>query len=155
SPFGIYGTLSAQFQKFEDRPGNFPTPVFSPHFYLLLNEQFLLEVNPEVQPDRVNLESAQLDWFLHDNLTLVFGRFYSPLGFFNERLHPTWVFKTPDRPLVFQQVFPSLLSMNGAQARGAIELGDWPVKVEYCALVTNGFSLNAVNPTARDFANLA
>jgi hypothetical protein len=156
SPLGIYGTLSSQFVKFQDRPSNFPTTVFSPHFYLLLNEQFMLEANPEIEPfGEINLESAQLDWFLHDNLTAVFGRFYSPLGFFNERLHTTWVFKTPDKPLLFNQVFPSLLSMNGVMLRGAMALGCSPFKLEYAGVVTNGFSLTTARPTAQDFANLA
>ena len=155
SPLGIYGTLSSPFVKFQDRPSNFPTTVFSPHFYLLLNERVLMEVNPEVESDgTTDLESAQLDWFLHDNLTLVVGRFYSPLGFFNERLHTTWIFKTPDRPLMFSQVFPSPLSMNGVQLRGAVELGGWPVKLEYSGVVTNGFSMTAAQPNAVDFANL-
>lgn len=155
SPLGIYGTLSSQFVKFQDRPSNFPTAVFSPHFYLLLNERVLMEVNPEVESDgSTDLESAQLDWFLHDNLTLVVGRFYSPLGFFNERLHTTWIFKTPDRPLMFSQVFPSPMSMNGVQLRGAVELGGWPVKLEYSGVVTNGFSMTAADPTAADFADL-
>ncbi len=154
SPLAIYGTLAADFQDFQAANGNFPSPVFSPHFYLLLNEQFLLEANPEFREDRVSLESAQLDWFVHDNLTLVVGRFYSPLGFFNERLHTSWVFKTPDRPLMFQQVFPSPLSFDGLQARGAVVVGDWPVKLEYAALVGNGLSLNVAGPTARDVADL-
>lgn len=154
SPLAVYGTFAAEYQSFQDAPNNFPSPVFSPHFYLLLNEQFLLEVNPEIRATQVELESCQLDWFLHDNLTLVFGRFYSPLGFFNERLHTSWIYKTPDRPLMFAQVLPSSLSFNGVMARGAAYLGDHPVKLEYAAVVTNGFSLPGASPSARDFADL-
>ena len=51
SPFGIWGTLSGTADKFQDRHGNFGTPLFSPHFYMLLNERFLLEVNPEFDPN--------------------------------------------------------------------------------------------------------
>jgi hypothetical protein len=116
----------------------------------------LLEANPEFELDgSTDLESAQLDWFLHDNLTLVVGRFYSPLGFLNERLHTTWIFKTPDRPLMFSQVFPSPWSMNGVMLKGAVELGGWPAKLEYSGVVTNGFSMTAAQPDAADFANLA
>ncbi len=154
SPLSIYGTFSADYQRFQEQNSNFASPVFSPHLYLLLNEQFLLEVNPEFRGTQVELESVQMDWFLHDNLTLVVGRFYSPLGFFNERLHTTWVFKTPDRPLIFQQVFPSPLSFSGVQLRGAQYLGDWPVKLEYSSFVANGFSLTATNPRPRDLADL-
>jgi len=154
SPLGIYGTFAANYTDFQDAVGNFPSPVFSPHFYMLLNEQFLLEVNPEFRAEDVRLESAQLDWFLHDNLTLVVGRFYSPLGFFNERLHTTWVYKTPDRPLMFQQVLPASLSFDGAQLRGAAYLGMLPVKLEYSGVMANGLSMATAAPAARDFADL-
>ncbi len=154
SPLAIYGTLAATFTAFEDTNSNFASPTFSPHFYLLLNETFVLEANPEFNAQDVELESAQLDWFLTDNLTLVLGRFYSPLGFFNERLHTSWIYKTPDRPLMFSQVLPSSLSFNGAMLKGAAYLWDLPVKLEGSAVVTNGFSLGAANPTRRDFADL-
>jgi hypothetical protein len=154
SPLAIYGTLASNFTAFEDTVSNFAAPTFSPHFYLLLNERFLLEANPEFNAQAVELESAQLDWFLSDHLILVVGRFYSPLGWFNERFHTSWIYKTPDRPLMFSQVLPASLSFNGLMLRGATYLGDWPVKLEGAAVVTNGFSLVAANPTARDFADL-
>ena len=154
SPIGFYGTLAADFVDFQEQPSNFPSPVFSPHFYMLLNEEFLFEINPEIRANGINLESAQVDWFVGDHLTVVFGRFYSPLGFFNERLHTSWIFKTPDRPLMFQQVYPAPLSFTGVQARGAAYPTELPVKLEYSAFVADGFSLDARNPTARDFADL-
>ncbi len=154
SPVAIYGTLAGNFTNFEDAPSNFPAAVFSPHFYLFLNEQFLLEANPEFSGQNVELESAQLDWFLNDHLTLVVGRFYSPIGFFNERMHTSWIYKTPDRPLMFSQVLPASLSFNGLMLKGATYLCDWPVKLEFASFVTNGFSLAANQPTAKDFADL-
>lgn len=154
SPLGIYGTFAANYTDFQDALGNVPSPVFSPHFYMLLNEQFLLEVNPEFRAEDVELESAQLDWFLHDNLTLVVGRFYSPLGFFNERFHTTWIYKTPDRPLMFSQVLPASLSFNGAMLKGGAYLGMLPVKLEYSSVVANGLSMATATPGAKDFADL-
>lgn len=155
SPLAIYGTMATDFNAFQDRPSNFPSSVFSPHFYLLLNERFLLEANPEFRAGgETDLESGQIDIFLTDNLTLIAGRFYSPLGFFNERLHTSWVFRTPDRPLMFFQVFPSPLSFNGVQLRGARYIAELPVKLEYSGVVSNGFSLAAANPTARNVADL-
>jgi hypothetical protein len=155
SPFGVWGTFTANFTKFGGSNSEFPTPDFSPHFYLLLNEHFLLEANPDITAQTIDLESAQLDWFITDHLTLVAGRFYAPLGFFNDRLHTTWIFKTADRPLMFSQVLPEQLNINGVMLRGADYPTSWPVKLEYAAFVSNGFSLAATNPTAKDFADLA
>jgi hypothetical protein len=154
SPLSIYGTLSTGYRDFEDANSRFTTPIFSPHFYLLLNEQFMLEANPEFQADGTDLESAQLDWFAADHWTFVVGRFYSPLGFFNERIHTAWINKSADRPLMFEQVFPSPLSFNGLMGRGARYLGDSPLKLEYATLVANGLSLEEDAPDAHDFADL-
>jgi hypothetical protein len=161
SPIAIYGTLAGDYQDFQDsgdrnnyREGNFNSPVFSPHFYLLLNEHFLFEINPEFRSSGVEIQSAQIDWFINDHLTMVAGRFYSPLGFFSERLHTSWVYKTPDRPLMFSQVFPAPMNLSGVQLRGARYLGDLPVKLEYAGFVSNGLSLDVRNPTAKDFADL-
>ena len=154
SPFGIWGTFTANYNKFGSSNSQFPTPDFSPHFYLLLNESFLFECNPDFTAQSFDLESAQLDWFLTDNLTLVFGRFYAPLGFFNDRIHTTWINKAPDRPLMFSQVLPEQLNTNGAMLRGAMYPTCWPVKLEYATFVSNGFSLPVANPTAHDIADL-
>jgi hypothetical protein len=154
SPFGIWGTFTQNFNKFGGSISQFPTPDFSPHFYLLLNESFLFECNPDFTAQSFDLESAQLDWFLTDNLTLVFGRFYAPLGFYNDRIHTTWINKAPDRPLMFSQVLPEQLNINGAMLRGAMYPTALPIKLEYATFVANGFSLPAANPTAHDFADL-
>lgn len=154
SPLSIFGTLSTGYQDYEDAHSSFTSPVFSPHFYLLLNQQFLLEGNPEIQGDGIDLESAQLDWFATDHLTLVVGRFYSPLGFYNERIHTSWISKLPDRPLMFAQVFPSPLSDVGVMARGASYLGDSPLKLEYASFVANGLAMEEEVPDAHDFADI-
>lgn len=153
SPVTLYGTLATGYADFEDQSGNFTSPTFSPHFYMLLNEKFLFEINPDITSNQVDVDSAQIDWFVHDNLTAVLGRFYSPIGFFNERLHTSWIYKTPDRPLMFQQVLPAGLSLNGLQFRGAQYLGDRPVKVEYSTFLANGLSQNTRTPNAKDFAD--
>src|SRR5262249_38112975 len=97
---------------------------------------------------------AQLEWFLHDSLTVVFGRFYSPLGFYTERIRLPWVLKTPDPPMMFNQVYPQLLSFDGVQLRGARYLGDSPVKLEYSGFVANGLSVAGSNLSPTAFANL-
>jgi hypothetical protein len=154
TPFGCWGTVSANYQNFGNSNSQFGID-WLPHFYLLLNEQFMLEVNPDITAQSIDLFSCQLDWCITDNLCLEIGRWYAPIGFFNDRLHTSWVFKTPDRPLMFSQVLPEQLNMNGIMARGAAYPTSLPVKLEYAAFVANGFSLAATNPTAQDFADLS
>jgi hypothetical protein len=55
---------------------------------------------------------------------------------------------------MFSQVLPASLSLNGLMLKGATYVFDWPVKLEYGAFVTNGFSMTAAQPTAKDFADL-
>src|SRR5262249_26078582 len=84
---------------------------------------------------------AQADFIVSDCLTAVAGRFRVPFGFFNERLHPAWINKLPDFPLMFRQVSPADFSLNGVQLRGATYLGCSPVKLEYAFYAANGSSL--------------
>ena len=153
SPLVIYNTLQTGYADFQDADGRFVSSAWLPHFYLLLREKFQIQVNPLITRDRLQILSAQIDFFLADHLTVTAGRFYSPLGFFPERLHTSWVTKTPDTPLLFQQVYPFLLSFNGIQFRGARYIGHLPVKLEYSAIAANGISMDVANPTQFDFAN--
>lgn len=141
SQFWFGGTLAGGYTDLDKRSSTFGAATLSPHLYLLLNEHFLIESNPEITAgDEFDLESAQLDYFLNDNITLVFGRFYAPIGFMNERLHTSWIYKTPDKPIMFQQVFPSTTSLQGMQFRGSRYVADLPLKAEYALFVANGYS---------------
>ncbi|MFN3193875.1 MAG: hypothetical protein ACE361_25410 [Aureliella sp.] len=154
SPLVIYNTLQFNIEDFESENRDFAAPVWLPHFYLNLKDEFQVQINPLITEDKLNILSAQVDWFLTDHLTLTAGRFYSPLGFFHERLHTNWVVKTPDAPLVFEQIYPFLLSFNGLQGRGARYLGRSHYKLEYSFLTANGLSQDVENPSQFDFANL-
>ncbi len=153
TPIVMYNTLQAGYTDFESEDGSFGTPTWLPHFYMLFREDFQLQINPQINGESFELLSGQIDWFLRDDLTVSVGRFYSPLGFFNERLHTSWVLKTPDDPMVFEVIYPHQLSMNGLQLRGAKYIGDLPVKLEYNCFTANGFSLDRESPTAKDYAD--
>jgi hypothetical protein len=100
-----------------------------------------MSANVALMTGNVQVFRAQLERFINDNWTLVAGRFYSPLGFFSERLRLDWVIKTPDPPLLFGQVYPIMLSFDGVQLRGSRYLGNLPVKLEYNGFVANGLSV--------------
>jgi hypothetical protein len=154
SPLSIYGVLTAGYTKFQGQPGNFQINEFSPFFLLQLNEHFLLEAELGFSQAGVELSQAQLDVIVNDWLTVVVGHFLVPIGFFNERLHPSWINKLPDFPLMFRQVSPADFKTNGIQLRGAHYLGCTPVKMEYALFVGNGAGLNQQQPNLSQVANL-
>jgi hypothetical protein len=114
----------------------------------------MMSANVALQINQVQLYRAQVEWFVNDSLSVVAGRFYSPIGFYTERLRLNWVIKTPDPPLLFNQVYPQLLSFDGIQLRGARYLGESPVKLEYNGFVANGLSVPGSNLTPIIYSNL-
>lgn len=154
SPIVHYGQFAFTYADFEDKDGNFASPVYFPRFLMMLNEQLILDVNPLIKSDEIQIIAAQVDWHVHDNLSLSFGRFYSPLGFFGERLQTGWVWKSVDIPLMFNQVYPTPFSVNGVMARGAYYPTQAPIKLEYAAMLGNGISLDIENGDLKEFADL-
>ena len=97
----------------------------------------------------------QAEWFINDNLTFVAGRFYSPIGFYSERLRLDWVIKTPDPPLMFNQVYPHQLYFDGLQLRGREYMFDSPVKLEYVGFVANGLSVAGTKLSPTIYSDLS
>lgn len=154
SPLSIYGSLAQEFNSFSGLNNTFRAQTLELRPYLLLNEQFLMSANVALQQGTVQFWRAQTEWFMTDSLTFVAGRFYSPIGFFSERLRLNWIIKTPDPPLMFNQVYPAQLSFDGLQLRGARYLFDWPVKLEYSGFVANGLSIAGAKLSSTIYSNL-
>lgn len=153
TPLSIYGSLAAGYELFPRQrgEGRFFFQEFAPVFLLQLNDHILLESEIEFGLDEVAVSYAQMDYIVNDWLTVVAGRYLTPIGFFNERLHSPWINKLPDFPLVERQVTPGDFSTNGVQLRGAKYLFCSPVKMEYAAFVANGLRL----PAERNLTTLA
>jgi hypothetical protein len=143
TPLSIYGSFVENFTQPNGRNGTFSTPDFAPYFLLQLNEQFLLTANIDISNAGVSVGEAQLDWLVTDWLTVVLGRFLTPIGFFNERLNHEWINRLPDVPLMFRQIAP-LSSTDGLMLRGSTYVWGSPVKIEYMLYGGNG--LQAANP---------
>jgi hypothetical protein len=47
------------------------------------------------------LEYAQIDYLGFERVVLVAGKFLLPFGVFSERIHPTWINKLPNAPLLY------------------------------------------------------
>jgi hypothetical protein len=176
SPLSIYGALAFGYTKIlgdpttaangagrPSTPGGFYFGEFTPDFLLKLNDWILLEAEIGIGSDgSVSAGSfAQADFFVNDWLTIIAGRFVTPIGWYNERLNNPWINKLPvdapgSAPLLWLQVLPPFSSL-GVQAQGAFYLGCSPLKLEYNAYVTNGLNLTpatAGSPTIDELANL-
>jgi hypothetical protein len=153
TPLSIYGQFLENFTQFNARPGVFSTPDFSPYFLLQLNKAVLLAANIDLNNAGVSVPEAQINWFATDWLTVVVGRYLTPIGFFNERLNHEWINRLPDVPLMFRQVSP-LTSNDGLMLRGAAYLGCTPVKMEYMLYGGNGLQAGAVPMTVSQVADL-
>jgi hypothetical protein len=154
SPLAIYGSVAQEFNSFSGLNNTFRAQTLELRPYLVLNERFMMSANVALQQGTVQLWRAQTEWFMTDSLTFVAGRFYSPIGFYSERLRLNWIIKTPDPPLMFNQVYPAQLSFDGLQLRGARYLFDWPVKLEYSGFVANGLSIAGAKLAPIVYSNL-
>jgi hypothetical protein len=154
SPLTIYGSVAQAFDAFSQQNTSFRAQTLELRPYLLLNEKWLMSANVALQQGTVQLWRAQAERFINDNYTLVFGRFYSPIGFYSERLRLNWIIKTPDPPLMFNQVYPAQLSFDGIQLRGARYVANTPVKLEYSGFVANGLSVTGSKLSPGIYSNL-
>jgi hypothetical protein len=154
SPLAIYGQLNQDFYAFSKQNSTFVPPTLQLHPYLLLNERWMMSANLILLSGSLVICRAQAEWFINDNLTFVGGRFYSPIGFYSERIRLQWVLKTPDEPLLFNQVYPNQLYFDGLQLRGAKYLFDWPVKMEYAGFVANGLSVPGSKLSPKTYSDL-
>ncbi len=128
---------------FNDGPGSdtFASGKFNPMFHFQYKDLVLFEGELEFTTDsegatEVELEYAQFDVFLHDNATLVVGKYLSPVGQFQERLHPSWINKLADAPAGFGHDGVQPANDIGAQLRGGIPLGS--TVLTYVLAVGNG-----------------
>ncbi len=142
--FLLTGYAFAGFEKREGQPSTFNAGL-APIFLWELSDKLFFEGELELglndTETEVNLEYAQLTYLLNEYITVGAGKFLTPFDQFPERLHPAWINKLPDFPLVFNEdegLVP--FSQVGAQVLGAIPIG--PTKLLYAVYVSNGPRLN-------------
>lgn len=128
------------------RPDTFSSGKFNPAFHFQYKDLVVFESEAEISVDsegetEFELEYSQFDVLLHDNVTLVLGKYLSPVGQFQERLHPGWINKMPDNPAGFAHDGVQPATDVGAQLRGGVSLGD--TLLTYVVAVGNGPRINA------------
>ena len=97
--------------------------TLAPIFQLLIKERIFLETELELEVDdhgnrETAVEYATFNWLINDNLALVAGKFLSPVGYFFQNQHPSWVNKLASKPAGFGHGGANPISDVGVQLRG-------------------------------------
>ncbi len=126
-----------------DMPGenSFVTGKFNPGFHFQFKDNILFESELEFSTSadgetEIELEYSQFDIILNDYVTLVAGKYLSPIGQFQERLHPSWINKIQGAPAGFGHDGIQPASDTGIQLRGAVPLGT--TRLAYSLALGNG-----------------
>jgi hypothetical protein len=146
--FVITGYGFAGFTLRDREPSTFSAGM-SPIFLWRPSERILFEAEVELglegRDTTINLEYADINYVLADEVILRAGRFLTPFGVFSERMHPAWINKLPDMPLAFgEDGGISPFSVLGVEARGALPLGE--TKLTYSAYLANTLRLITDDP---------
>jgi hypothetical protein len=143
TPISIWNTVATRYDVFPTHrgAGQLSFEEYTPFFLVQLNKRMLLSAEVSFTPSGVGLGQAQIDFFINNWLTATAGYFLAPVGFFSERLDPSWINKLPDFPVVMLQVIPDGLTLQGLQFRGAKYLFGSPFKLEYSVFAANGLGV--------------
>lgn len=141
----LSGYASADYISVENGPAAF-VANFNPMFHFLYDNKILWEAELEVEVSEtgdteIGLEYTTVDWFLNDKLTLIAGKFLSPVGNFRQNLHPSWINKLPSAPPGFGHDGAAPISEVGVQLRGVAPMGN--SRLNYALYVGNGPKIEA------------
>ncbi len=123
-----YASAGAEFRTKADE-WDFGGLKFNPGFHFQYKDIIIFEAEMEFEIDddgasEFALEYSHFDILLHDNATLVVGKYLSPIGQFQERLHPTWINKFSNAPAGFGHDGAQPASDFGVQLRGGVSVGE-------------------------------
>lgn len=126
----------------DNAAGGFSGARFNPIFHYQYKDLVMLEGELEFEIENdggtgTALEYLTADLLVNDYLTLLAGRFLSPIGQFRQNLHPSWINKLPTAPPGFGHDGAAPLSDVGLQARGGFPIGN-PMFANYAVYVANG-----------------
>jgi len=130
----------------ENADGSFNLGTFSPILHYQYRDLVMLESELEFAigddgSTDVELEYLTIDYFLNDYITLVGGKYLSPIGQFRQNLHPSWINKLASAPPGFGHDGAAPVSDVGFQARGGFPMGG--KSANYAVYVSNGPELVA------------
>ena len=153
--FSMHGAVVGGFNTNDNKMGmpksNFTGAQFMPIFLAQYKDWLLFEGHLEfTNAHDVSLEYSQLDARVNDSLTIVVGKFLSPIGQFQQAQHPPWINKLPTRPAGFvEDGGDEPLNEVGMMARGGMPAGD--MTFTYLVFIGNGPQL-AEGPALEGFS---
>lgn len=145
----LAGYAAAGYASQDGGESSFNLANFNPIFHFQYGDSLLWESELEIEAaedgsTNVGLEYSTLDWFLNDSLTLVMGKFISPIGFFRQNLHPAWINPLASAPPGFGHDGAAPAAEVGVQLRGAFLTGSG-ARLGFASYVGNGPKLVAEN----------
>jgi hypothetical protein len=148
SKFMVTGGIASGITFTKDASSFFASiaPIFlwKPADRLFVEAEFETELDG--QNTMINLEYANLAYTINKYMTIRAGKFLSPFGIYQDRLHPEWINKLPNIPLGFNHdnapVMPTF--EIGVDLLGGIPLG--AATLNYSLYVSNGPQLNTAGP---------
>ena len=137
-----YGDVTYSDGQGKDTSGAFSGVRFNPIFHYQWKDLIMLEseLEFEIEDDgdtEVALEYLTVDLLVNDYLTLLGGKFLSPVGQFRQNLHPSWINKLPTAPPGFGHDQAAPNAEVGIQARGGFPIGN-PMFANYALYLGNG-----------------
>lgn len=156
SKFVLTGYMSTgiQFTKGASSFGANVSPIllWKPHERLLVEAE--LETELEGTETKINLEYIDAAYFLNKYVTIRAGKFLSPFGIYQDRLHPQWINKLPSTPLGFNHDASPIgpTTEVGVDVRGNVPLGS--AKMNYSFYLSNGPSLNTSSSEISEIGQL-
>ncbi len=149
----LAGYGSAGYEAQHTKGSRFNLVQFSPIFHYMYKDLVMLESELEFEVSNtgatnVGLEYLTIDLFLHDYVTVIAGKFLSPLGQFRQNYHPTWINKLPSAPVGFGHDQAAPVSDVGLQVRGGVPYSD-DGRFNYALYISNGpgIELNGAGDT--------
>lgn len=137
---GGYGTVG--YTSGDQENDRFNKASYNPIFHYTFKDLVMLQAELEIEVEddgntEIALEYMMIDWFLNDYVTVMGGKFLSPLGYFRQNLHPSWINKLPTAPAGFGHDQAAPIADVGLQFRGGVPLGD-TMFANYSFFVSNG-----------------
>lgn len=147
SVFHLAGYADAGYADRSGGESGFDLASFNPIIHYQYQDRILLEAEFETSIDgngetEMELEYSTIDVVLNDSMVLIAGKFLSPVGYFQQNLHPSWINKVASVSPGFSHDGAAPATELGLQLRGGVAVAGDRL-VTYAVYIGNGPELEA------------